>query len=235
MRSGVRSHFVLAIAALAVALAACAGTPSASPSAAPASVFAVVGLPSATDAVPSSTAPDSDAAPSASDWPVPTASTGAGTSVATRIVIPDLGIDLAVVKSPPAGVYPYCDVAMYLPALGQPGGDRATYIFAHARTGMFGPIYELTMVKRTPKAMVGMIVEVYTSDSMMHTYRISEVLPHQLSLNGAIDARSDELWLQTSEGPHGTPGKTQLVATPVSVTAAGFAESHPKPRIVRCG
>ena len=77
------------------------------------------------------------------------------------MVVPALGIDLAITKSPPAGVYPYCNVAMaFGKPLGQPGQNRATYLFAHARTGMFGPIYELTMVQRTPNKMVGMLVDV---------------------------------------------------------------------------
>jgi hypothetical protein len=152
------------------------------------------------------------------------------------VVIAKLGIDLAVVKSPPAGVYPYCNVAMYFgKPMGQPGEHRATYIFAHARDGMFGPIYVLTMVKRTPNKMVGMLVQVYTSDSKVHTYKIVKVLPHQLTLNTAVSVRTDQLWLQTSEGPHGTPGKTQVVANPVSVAPADYAASHPKAHIVRCG
>jgi hypothetical protein len=151
------------------------------------------------------------------------------------VVVSALGIDLRVVKSPPARVYPYCNVAMYLTSLGQPGEHRATYLFAHARDGMFGPIYELTMVKRTPNKMVGMLVDVYTSDSKVHTYKIVRVLPHQLTLNRPASVRSDQLWLQTSEGPHGTPGKTQVVANPVSVTPADYAASHPKTHIVRCG
>jgi len=151
-------------------------------------------------------------------------------------VVPALGIDLAVTKAPPAGVYPYCNVAMSFGApFGQPGQARATYLFAHARDGMFGPIYRLTMVRRTPAKMVGMLVEVYTSDSLLHLYRITRVLPHQLTLKGALAVRQDQLWLQTSEGPHGTPGKTQVVAEPVSVSPADSADAHPKVRIVRCG
>lgn len=152
------------------------------------------------------------------------------------MVIADLGIDLPVVKSPPAGVYPYCNVAMYFGRpMGQPGEHRATYLFAHARVGMFGPIYQLTMVQRTPNRMVGMLVQVYTSDSKVHTYRIVRVLPHQLTLNRPAAVRTDQLWLQTSEGPHGTPGKTMVVANPVSVGPADYAASHPRARIVRCG
>jgi hypothetical protein len=150
--------------------------------------------------------------------------------------VPALRIDLAITKSPPAGVYPYCNVAMaFGRPLGLPGQNRATYLFAHARTGMFGPIYELTMVKRTPKKMIGMLVRVYTSDNMVHVYKITKVLPHQLTLSTAIAARHDQLWLQTSEGPHGTPGKTQVVAEPVSVSPVSYADAHPKVHIVRCG
>ncbi len=152
------------------------------------------------------------------------------------MVVRDLGIDLAVTKSPPANVYPYCNVAMYLgPPLGQPGQARATYLFAHARVGMFYPIYDLTMLKRTPGKMVGMLVDVYTSDAMLHVYRITKVLPHQVTLDAAIAARHDELWLQTSEGPHGTPGKTQVVAEPVSTAATDAAAANPPVHIVRCG
>jgi hypothetical protein len=151
-------------------------------------------------------------------------------------VVPALGIDLAVTKSPPHGVYPYCNVAMsFGKPFGQPGQPRATYLFAHARDGMFGPIYELTMVKRTPSLMKGMLVNVYTSDSVLHVYQITRVLPHQLTLDGPLAAVHDQLWLQTSEGPHGTPGKTQVVAEPRATFPATYAESHPKARIVQCG
>ena len=156
--------------------------------------------------------------------------------MATRVVVPDLGIDLAITKSPPDGAYPYCNVAMYLgKPFGQPGQSRATYLFAHARVGMFYPIYYLTMIKRTPNKMVGMLVDVYTSDSKLHVYKISKVLPHELTLNRAAAATHDELWLQTSEGPHGTPGKTEVVAEPVSISSASYAASHPKAHVVRCG
>jgi hypothetical protein len=150
------------------------------------------------------------------------------------VVIAKLGIDLAIVKAP-AG-YPYCNVAMYFgQPFVQPGESGPSYIFAHARTGMFGPIYQLVMFKRTPNVMVGMLVDVYTSDDMLHTYRIARVYPHQLSLERPLSATSDQLWLQTSEGPHGTPGKTQIMATPVSTVPADHAAAHPKPRIVVCG
>ena len=63
---------------------------------------------------------------------------------ATRVVIPALNIDLPIVGGPNG--YPFCNVAMYIDGLGkplvdlgQPGRNIATYLFAHARDGMFGP------------------------------------------------------------------------------------------------
>ncbi len=230
-------RLLIALVALAFAVVACGepATPTPAPGASSAAGPATQSSSASPVATPSpSDVPTPSESPSESPMPTPTPSTGP--LVATRVVVPALGIDLAVTKPPPAGVYPYCNVAMYFgKPLGQPGQSRATYLFAHARAGMFGPIYELTMVKRTPIKMVGMRVDVYTSDSMRHVYRITMVLPHQLTLSAAVAAHRDELWLQTSEGPHGTPGKTMVLAMPVSVSPADYAASHPAVHIVRCG
>lgn len=158
--------------------------------------------------------------------------------VATRIVIQALGIDLPVVK--PRGdenTYPLCNVAMYIQELYQPGSGKATYIYAHARDGMFGPIYERAIQKKSggPSSMVGMLVQVYTNDDLMFEYEITKVLLHQLSLATPQKATTEQLWLQTSEGPHGTPGKTQLLALPLVVLPADHATANPKPHPVVCG
>ncbi len=58
--------------------------------------------------------------------------------------------------------------------------------------------------------MLGMIVQVYTDDDKLYLYEIDKVLLHQLNLDSAFSADTEQLWLQTSEGPAGTPGKTQL-------------------------
>jgi hypothetical protein len=158
--------------------------------------------------------------------------------VATRVVIQALKIDLPVIK--PRGdesTYPLCNVAMYIQELHQPGSGKATYIYAHARDGMFGPIYERAIQKKSggPKSMIGMLVQVYTNDDLLFEYEITEVRLHQLNLNAAVNASSEQLWLQTSEGPHGTPGKTQLVAQPLIVFQADHATANPKPHPVVCG
>jgi Sortase domain len=158
--------------------------------------------------------------------------------VATRIVIDALGIDLPVIK--PRGTsstYPLCNVAMYIQQLHQPGSGKATYIYAHARDGMFGPIYERAIRNKSggPKSMVGMVVQVYTNDDLLFEYEVTQVRLHQLSLGSAQDARNEQLWLQTSEGPKGTPGKTQLLARPLIVLPADHATANPTPHPVVCG
>ena len=160
--------------------------------------------------------------------------------VATRVVVEALGIDLPIVKPRGgASAYPLCNVAMYLvdPRLGQPGGNKATYLYAHARDGMFGPIYDRAIRKLHggPKSMLGMIVQVYTNDDVLHEYQITKVLLHQLTLDTPLAATHDQLWLQTSEGPKGTPGKTQVIAEPLLTLPADHATANPAPHPVVCG
>ena len=172
------------------------------------------------------TLPPIESAPPAS----PTAS-ASPQGVATRVRIAALDIDMPVIEGPPG--YPPCDVAMYLTAdgaLGQPGQGRATYIYAHARTGMFLPLLE---TKGTDQR--GMVVEVWTSDELRYLYEIVEVRRNQFTLDDAIAADGEELWLQTSEGPNSTFGKTQVIAVPISVDRATPEESSPRARPVDCG
>lgn len=153
---------------------------------------------------------------------------------ATRVRVAALKIDLAVIN--PLGgsdAYPLCDVAMFIKELGQPGQGRATYIYAHARAGMFLPILDASLV-RDGAGMLGLVVEVWTSDDQRFLYQITEVRRHQTDLNDAINATDEELWLQTSEGPRGTPGKTQVIATLISGGAADPADAHPVPKPVEC-
>jgi hypothetical protein len=170
------------------------------------------------------TLPPLESAPPATPSP-----TAAADRVATRVRIAALDIDLPIVEGPPG--YPYCDVAMYLvdDALGQPGQGRAIYLFAHAREGMFLPLLD------TPeREQRGMVVEVWTSDDFRFLYEIVDVRRDQRTLPDALAATSEELWLQTSEGPRGTPGKTQVIAEPLSVERADHEEANPEARIDRC-
>jgi len=176
--------------------------------------------------------------PSITEIPSPSPSaTPVSDRVATRVRVEALGIDLPIVEQPGGtNAYPLCNVAMYIKQLHQPGQGGATYLYAHARDGMFGPIYERAIQNKRggPSSMLGMVVEVWTSDDMLFTYQITEVLLHQLTLDRPSAATTEELWLQTSEGPKGTKGKTMLVALPLVEVHADHADAHPKARPVNC-
>ena len=176
------------------------------------------------DVPAASASPGGSAAPSASG----------GTAVATRLVVPALRIDLPIVPGPSG--YPYCNVAMYQTAspFVQPGQGGPVYLYAHARDGMFGPIYNLVIVQGTPNKLVNDLVQVYTSDNRLYEYVITAVYPHQLNMDRASSATTEELWLQTSEGYHIAP-KTQVLAELLSVGAADPKDAHPTPHPVVCG
>ena len=102
------------------------------------------------------------------------------TAVATRVVIEALGIDLPIIKPPRRiNTYPAATsrCTSSTRASASPDPRKATYLYAHARDGMFGPIYDRAIQKKHggPKSMVGMIVQVFTSDDMMLEYQITKV------------------------------------------------------------
>lgn len=170
------------------------------------------------------------------------ATTAPGGAVATRIQVPALGIDLPVVASAPNENFPLCDVAEYFvdhgvtpaePFLATPGAAKATYLYAHARTGMFLPLLSHSVVN-DGKDMIGMYVVVYTDDNQRHIYEINKVIRHvplsTTALDQARGATTDQLWLQTSEGANtnaSNSSKLQVVATPLGVLAADPADAHP--------
>ena len=175
--------------------------------------------------------------------PLPSASTNASATsptpvVATRVVVPALGIDLPVIKQPGGpNAFPPCNVAMYLQELHQPGQAGATYLYAHARTGMFLPILTASQVNNG-QAMLGMLVQVYTSDDQLYLYEVTEVRRHVYALDPALAETAETVWLQTSEGPR-LPGsqvgpKVQLIATPLSHGPVDHAQAHPPVNIVNC-
>lgn len=143
---------------------------------------------------------------------------------ATRIIIRYLGIDLPIVsrdrKVPDQGpdLYPPCDVAIYHTAFEQPGEPGTTYLYGHAREGMFLPLLEASM-RDDGKELLGKVVRVYTSDDKLHLYRITQVKRHATDFSLVTDAAPDkeQLILQTSEGPRGTVPKLQVLAEPYDV------------------
>jgi hypothetical protein len=201
--------------------------PPATPAGVPTPVTTLPPLPSIPPASPSD-------GPQVSLAPTPTPRT----AVATRVVVPALGIDLPVVPAPPNETFPYCDVAEYSSSFKQPGLGGPVFIYAHARDGMFLPILEASKVKDGAR-MQGMVVQVYTSDDMVFLYQISEVFRRQDTLDVVFGSQGENLFLQTSEGPpKGYPGYTGTVvivqATPLGSQPADPGEAHPTPRPVVC-
>ena len=180
---------------------------------------------------------DPSVSPAASPETTPTPS---GREIATRVVVPALGIDLPVIRGNDG--YPYCNVAMYLStskkadkdAFGQPGEGRATYIYSHARDGMFGPIYNNAIRDRTPNKMLGMVIQVYTSWNRLYLYEVRSVRLHITDRENAMTRPKEEMWLQTSEGPKGTRGKTQVIGRFLSVEDSTKKDARPKAKPVRC-
>jgi hypothetical protein len=151
--------------------------------------------------------------------------------VATRVAIPAFGIDLPVVLQK-GQAFPYCNVAMYVASLSQPGERGPTFLYAHARTGMFLPLLQASWVNNGA-AMIGLRVKVWTSDGLRRTYRVTRVLRHAYSVP-AYDPKVEQLLLQTSEGSSGTYNKLFLVAEPIAATGASYADSHPTPHPIVC-
>jgi Sortase family. len=156
--------------------------------------------------------------------------------VATRVRIRALKIDLPVIPPLDKG-YPPCNVALFYqsPQLGQPGEGRATYLYAHARTGMFLPILTASKVSNGTK-MKGMVAEVWTSDDQLFLYEITQVLrhvPYNKVFLKPFAAKGEELWLQTSEGV-GTQPKLLLVGELLDQVAADHADANPVAKPLNC-
>ncbi len=173
-------------------------------------------------------------APVPSDSPPPAA-------VATRIVIASEGIDLPIVSRdlhvPNQGPndYPPCDVAVYHTAFQQPGEDGSTYIYAHARDGMFLPLLTASE-RRDGASLLGDLVQVYTDDNHEYVYEITVVKRHAIDFSLAEDVPPgvSQLVLQTSEGPAGTVPKLQILAEPIDVLIATGPEAHPRAKPRAC-
>jgi hypothetical protein len=150
---------------------------------------------------------------------------------ATRVAVSGLGIDLPVIRGPSA--YPPCRVAMYLATVAQPREPGITFIYAHARVGMFLPL--LTRWKIDHGAsLIGRTVRVWTSDSYVSSYRITRVRVTSNGMVGVTSLTNERLWLQTSTGPNTTYPKLIVEAARYLTVKTTYAASHPTPHPVSC-
>ena len=160
--------------------------------------------------------------------------------LSTRVTVPSLRIDLPVIAGDAVvagnqGGYPLCDVAQYLVPYRHPNRDGITYIYAHARAGMFLPLLEASE-RRNGAELIGGLVQVYTNEPRVYLFEIFRVRRHATRLPSESALRPGErlLYLQTSEGPYGTVPKLQVVARLLGSRPARAAEAMPRPRPRAC-
>jgi hypothetical protein len=150
---------------------------------------------------------------------------------ATRVAVVGIGIDKPVIRGPSG--YPLCGVAMYLPAVSQPREPGITFIYAHARTGMFLPL--LTSWRNNRGAsLMGRTVKVWTSDNYVTYYRINKVRVTSNVMTGVRSLAYERLWLQTSTGPNTTYPKLVVEAYRYGSAKTTYAASHPTPHPYSC-
>jgi hypothetical protein len=154
-----------------------------------------------------------------------------GFPVATRIVIAKYAIDLPIVTQS-RSAFPYCNVGIYGPEFGQPGETGVSLIYAHARKGMFLPLFLASKIS-AGKPMLGMTVYVYTSNNLRYAYKVQRVIPATKTWPTG-DNGKNRLWIQTSTGPGNTSQKLFLIAYPVGVTRTTQAAAHPVPHPIVC-
>lgn len=213
------------------------------------------GTPATAGRAAATVAGDAEAGPSAQPASTPTASqrstssserasrpdAGPPDDLPARIVIEELGIDLPIVSgdlevdgNPPD--YPLCDVAQYLTTYRYPARPgTTTWIYAHARRGMFLPLLEAS--RRADGAeLLGSEVELSSTGSWHYRYRITGVHPHATDRGIAAGVPEDEgrLVLQTSEGPRGTVPKLQISAVLVDVRPTDPAVAAPSAQPREC-
>ncbi len=150
---------------------------------------------------------------------------------ATRVSVSSLGIDLPVIRGTTG--YPPCRVALYHPAVAQPREPGVTFIYAHARTGMFLPLLTRWRIDHGA-SLIGRIVKIWTNDGYVSTYRITRVRVTTNAMSGVASLTRERLWLQTSTGPNTSYPKLIIEAARYSTVRTTYAASHPTPRPIRC-
>ena len=135
-----------------------------------------------------------------------------------------LGIDIAVIRGNSG--YPLCDVAMYSALVAQPREPGVTFIFSHARTGMFLPLLTRWRIDKG-KSLIGRTVYVWTSDNVRSTYKIDRVRVTRDAMGGTSTLSVERLWLQTSTGPNTSYPKLVVEAHRVATAASSYSAAHP--------
>ncbi len=128
-----------------------------------------------------------------------------------RIQIPRLGIDLAIlegdIERDTVQLQTPESYAFHLPGTAIPGTGANSYLYAHARRGMFLSLWD---------AKIGDVVWISTPDGRALKYVVSEVhsrVPPE-EVVWATPSAPDRLTLQTSTGPNPSDPRFVVVALP---------------------
>ena len=128
-----------------------------------------------------------------------------------RVQIPRLGIDLAILEGDVARDTVQQQTpenyAFHLPGTGIPGAGINSYIYAHARRGMFLSLWD---------ARVGDVVWISTPDGRALRYAIAEVHPRvpPNDVSWVAPSVPERLTLQTSTGPNAGDPRFVVIARP---------------------
>ena len=155
--------------------------------------------------------------PTAAPTAAPTASTAltatAAPAISTlyRITIPRLGIALFIkegdIKRDIDDQRTPENYAFHLPGTAMPGQGGNTFLYAHARTGMFLSLWN---------ARPGDDVRVAAPDGQLFLYVIREVLPRvaPTDVSSTRPTSTERLTLQTSTGPNASDPRFVVFAFP---------------------
>jgi LPXTG-site transpeptidase (sortase) family protein len=129
-----------------------------------------------------------------------------------RVKIPRLAIDLPITEGDlerdTVRLETPNDFAFHLPGTALPGDRSNTYIYAHARRGMFLSLWD---------ARVGDEVVLVAPDAREHRYVVREVHPRvePSDVSWAQPTAGERLTLQTSTGPNPADPRFVVVALPL--------------------
>ncbi len=203
MRGSLRSSALLAAAALLVlgaSLAPVTDAPVAAPSATPPLSVA-----------PALAASTGEAPGAVAATPAPSTTPGGPIPSGYRLTIPRLGIDLPIAEGDierdvEAQRTPEHS-AFHLPGTSLPGQAGNTYLYAHARPGMFLALWS---------AHPGDLVVISAPDGLVFAYVVSEVLPRvpPRDVSPAQPTSEERLTLQTSTGPAPSDPRFVVLALP---------------------
>ncbi len=127
-------------------------------------------------------------------------------TVATRIVVDELGIDLPIYEGD--GYTAELGKAAHYPTTSWPGGGSLTYLYAHARDDNFVALWD---------AELGDIIELELEDGSTASYSVSRIVPDVRwnDMSWLDPTPGDLLRLQTCNSYEETAPRFIVEATPV--------------------